>query len=233
MTALDDTADPSFGDADYQLAAYAAALRVLTAYAAIDEIDIQRELRRPRERGVVSPITKLIEQAVRIASDAIVPPGIAKAAWRKFGPEERLYLKGIETEAGGEAREGVYQELARSYGAGDHRELYASRAANAVRFKTASEFAARDLGDVGDATFRGSTLRRLLYAVYQTAVDEQQDPRAARLSLRTDIPDYWGSRLHLVELLGFLIRHTRTLPHWTEDTKAMELLQASLQHDAV
>ena len=233
MTALDDQDDPNFGDADYQLAAYAAALRVLTAYSSIDEIDIDRELRRPRERGVVSPITRLIEQAVRIASDAIVPNGIERATWRRLGPEERLYLKGIETEAGGEGREGVYQELARSYGAGPHRELYASSAANAVRFKTAGELARRDQGTVGEAGFPGSVLRRLLYAVYQTATSDDRDPRNARVSLRTDLPDYWSHRTHLIALLGFLIRHTQTLPHWANDTEAMRLLQTSLEHDGV
>lgn len=233
MTALDDAGDPNFGDADYQLAAYAAALRVLTAYASIDEIDIDRELRRPRERGVTSPITRLIEGAVRIANDAIVPRGLEQAVWRRLSPEERLYIKAIETEAGGEAREGVYQELARSYGAGPHRELYASRAANRVRFRTASEFAGRDLGSAGQPEFRGSVLRRLLYAVHGTASDEDQDPRNARLSLRTDLPDYWSQRTHLIALLRFLIRHTQTLPHWRADTEAMRLLQASLEHDAV
>lgn len=233
MTELDDRDDPNFGDADYQLAAYAAALRVLTAYSSIDEIDIDKELRRPRERGVTSPITRLIEQAVRIASDSIVPNGIERATWRRLAPEERLYLKGIETEASGEGREGVYQELARSYGAGPHRELYASTSANAARFKTASEFARRDLGETGEAGFQGSLLRRLLYAVYQTATSDDRDPRSARVSLRTDVPDYWSQRTHMIALLAFLIRHTQSLPHWSADSEAMRLLQTSLDHDAV
>ena len=113
MLALDDKEEPNFGDADYQLAAYAAALRVLTGYSAIDEIDVQKELRRPRKRGERLPLARLIAQAVRIASDYLVPHGLDRADWRKLGPEERLYLKAIQIEAGGEAREGVYQELAR------------------------------------------------------------------------------------------------------------------------
>ncbi len=233
MTDLDDQDDPNFGDADYQLAAYAAALRVLTSYSSIDEIDIDRELRRPRERGVVSPITRLIEQAVRIASDSIVPNGIDKTTCRRLAPEERLYLMGIETEASGEGREGVYQELARSYGAGPHRELYASTSANAVRFRSPVEFGRRDLGTFGEAGFSGALLRRLLYGVYQTATSDDKDPRNARVSLRTDVPDYWSHRQHMIALLGFLIRHGQTLCHWGGDVEAMRLLQASLEHDAV
>jgi hypothetical protein len=38
MMALEDQEDPNFGDTDYQLAAYAAALRVLTQYKQIEDI---------------------------------------------------------------------------------------------------------------------------------------------------------------------------------------------------
>ena len=40
MLEIDDKEDPNFGDSDYQLAAYAAALRVVTAYSAIEVIDV-------------------------------------------------------------------------------------------------------------------------------------------------------------------------------------------------
>ena len=44
MRDLDDRDAPNFSDADYQLAAYAAALRVLTRYRAIDEVNLSYEL---------------------------------------------------------------------------------------------------------------------------------------------------------------------------------------------
>ena len=50
MIALDDESDPNFGDADYQLAAYAAALRVLTERP-IEEIDPSKEILRQRKPG--------------------------------------------------------------------------------------------------------------------------------------------------------------------------------------
>jgi adenine-specific DNA methylase len=40
MLDLDDQEDPNVSDADYQLAAYAAALRVLTQYKGIEDIDV-------------------------------------------------------------------------------------------------------------------------------------------------------------------------------------------------
>lgn len=230
MRALDDDADPSFGDADYQLAAYAAALRVLTSYSSIGEIDIRRELSRTRTRGEESRITLLIKQAVDIATNAMVPRGLEPATWRRLGPDERLYLKGIEVEASGEGREGVYHELARSFGATGMRELTASARANATRFRTPSEFRARGVAPLGTAGFAGSFLRRVLKAVFETAEHEDGDPRPARQTLSVDFGvGYWQDKERMVELLQFLRRHSDRLPHWESDNVAIDALINSLQ----
>jgi hypothetical protein len=59
----DDTDDPNFADTDYQLAAYAAALRVLTKYKRIEEIDVSYELSRTKKPGEESKIEEVIEDA--------------------------------------------------------------------------------------------------------------------------------------------------------------------------
>ena len=234
MLALDPRDDPNFGDADYQLAAYAAALRVLTGYSAIGEIDVERELRRTRGRNEQSPLAQLIGQAVKIASDVLVPDGFDAAAWRKLGPEERLYLKGLEAETRGEAREGVYQELARGYGAGDYREMLASRQANATRLKTPSEFGTRNTraGAAGDG-FAGTPLRLTLYAIYATANDPERDPRQARDYLKRELPDYWSQRATILALLRYLVLRGSQLPHWAADARAAQLLLGSIESDAL
>jgi hypothetical protein len=232
MLALDDKEQPNFGDADYQLAAYAAALRVLTGYSSINQIDVQKELRWGDGQQQTGPLVQLIREAVRIASDYLVPPGLDRAAWRKLSPEERLYLKGIQVEASGEARQGVYQELARGYGAGPHKELYASRAANKVRFKTPSEFGSRDLRP-GSPGFAGSVLRQLLFAVAMVAGHSERDPRDARTYLRREMDGYWEKRQLLADLLRFLETTAERLPHWAEDVRAARLLRESLLADAL
>lgn len=233
MIDLDPKEDPNFGDADYQLAAYAAALRVITSYAAIDEIDPERELRRVRTRGEKSPFTGLIEQAVRIASDYLVPPGIERATWRRLGPEERLYLKGVSVEASGEMREGVYQEYARGYGAGDYRALLASRTANHVRLKTPSELGSRDLRQPDDNSFGGSLLRYALFGIFKTATDPERDPRNVRMFLRQELPAYWASRQTLIELLRYLATRPDGLPHWERDVRAAQLLLGAMEGDSL
>jgi len=233
MLALDAKEDPNFGDTDYQLAAYAAALRVLTGYSKIDEIDVERELRRTRAQGETSPIAQLIERAVRIASDTLVPQGLERAAWKKLYAEERLYLKGVEVEARGEMREGVYQEMARSYGAGEYRPMLASKAANQTRLKTPTEFGGRDLKQPGEAGFGASLLRQVLFAIYTTASNPDHDPRPARQYLKSELLDYWDNRQSIVELLRYLVNNTISLKHWHEDALAAQLLLGSIQNDAM
>ena len=125
MRDLDDAKDPNFGDTDYQLAAYAAALRVLTSKK-IEEIDVAYELTRTRKKGEPSPIEDLIERAVTIACDHLVPKGIDRHLWKSLSATERLYLKGLEMESHGEHRTGVYQELARGFGVEDYTHPLAS-----------------------------------------------------------------------------------------------------------
>lgn len=229
MLALDSKDDPNFGDADYQLAAYAAALRVLTGYATVEGIDVQRELGSPRGKDR-SPIAKLIDQAVRIASDSLMPRGMERTLWKASSPEERFYLKGIEVEASGEARQGVYQELARGYGAGDFRGLLASSKANATRLLAPSEFGNRDVRRIGEAGFGGTLLRHVLLAVYRTAGHPDRDPRPAREYLRQTLPDYWNSRQAAMALLKYLADTASPLTTgtWQTDTHAARLLRDSL-----
>ena len=73
MLVLEDNDDPNFSDTDYQLAAYAAALRVLTQYKNIEDFDIAYELSKSRKKGETSELERLIANAVKIASDYLAP----------------------------------------------------------------------------------------------------------------------------------------------------------------
>ena len=183
MRAIDaDAATPSFGDTDYQLAAYAAALRVLTGHELAD-FDVRAELARDRGPGEVSPVQTLIDDAVKIAADLLVPRGVDRDLWRHLGRVERFLVKGLDLERGGEARAGTYQELARGLGVTEYQFLQASGRANETRLKTPSELArtARSAAEESDgdrAAFAASLTRQVLYAVFQTA--EKGRPRRRR-----------------------------------------------------
>ncbi|MBU2055465.1 MAG: DUF1156 domain-containing protein [Proteobacteria bacterium] len=229
MLEIDDKEDPNFGDSDYQLAAYAAALRVVTAYSAIEDIDVERELRRIRKAGESSPLTDMIRSAVRIASDFLVPDGLDSGVWKRLLPEERFYIKGVEIEAHGEYRDGVYQEFARGFGIRDYRGLLGSGAANQTRLKTPDELKGRDLSGEG---FAGSLLRQILFAVYKTA--EEDDPRPGLDYLKQEIPNYWDRRQTIIALLNYLSQKPSVaMAHWKKDVEAGHLLLGAVEGDGV
>ncbi len=229
MLKLDDRDAPNFGDADYQLAAYAAALRVLTRYRGIEEIDIAHELERHRHKGEVSPLTHIISNAVRIASDYLVPRGLDRATWKRLHASERFYLKGLDLGSQGERRAGAYQELARGFGVKEYTHLLASTRANDVRLKTATELANRHLE--GDE-FGRSTLRVALFAIHEVA--REGSVQAGMQWLRTELPDYWDQRKLLIELLTFLgsLRDTHAR-EWQADAEAARVLAGALENDHV
>jgi putative DNA methylase len=219
--------DADFGDADLQLAAYAAALSVITGYERIEDIDPEYELFRERPRGERSPLALLIEGAVKIASDYLVPGSLDRAVWSRMTPDERLYLRGVHVEASGEHREGVYQEFAKALGVRGYRWLLATGAANEIRLKTPSEFGGRDLGGDG---FTGSMLRRVLFAVHVTA--RSDDTRAGLASLKTELTGYWELRVIIVGLLRYLASTPSPRDaHWVADAAAAGLLAGAVDND--
>ncbi len=232
MRAMDDVHNPNFTYTDYQLAAYAAALRVITARP-IAEIDPERELRRVRARGEQSPLTEVIESAKKLASDHLVPRGIERDDWKRLESAERFYLKGVELEAHGEKRIGSYQELAHGFGAIGYDDMMESVRANAARLKTPSDMAGRNLRTAQG--FGAAPLRDLLFAV--CIVARGDSPRDALQWLKTELTadGYREHRRRFVQFADFLaaLQHNASLGHWQADAKAAELLAGALRNDHV
>jgi adenine-specific DNA methylase len=226
MRDLDDAKDPNFGDTDYQLAAYAAALRVLTSRK-IEEIDVAYELTKVRAKGEKSPVEELIQRAVKIACDHLVPRGVDTHLWKSLSALERFYLKGLELESHGEHRVGVYQELARGFGVEEYKPLLASTKANETRLKTAVEFGNKEMGEAG---FGPTLVRHALFAVCKTM--ETENPRDGLTWLTTEVKDYASSRARILEILEFLatLRHHASLPHWHQDAEAAAILAGALRN---
>lgn len=230
MQALDDQDDPNFSDADYQLAAYAAALRVITSYKNIQDIDVQYELTKEQKRGEKSELEKIIEDAVKVAMDHLVPTGFKEQYWRTLTPEERFYLKGLEVEQHGEYRSGVYQEMARGFGLREYKYLLNAGKANQTRLKTAIEFKNKELHAAG---FGQSLCRQLLYAIYETSKDMNPADGRNWLHKNDFIADYWQSREFMLHILSFIENKCTTLSHWEKDMEALLLLKGYLENDRI
>jgi len=228
MLALDDQEDPNFADTDYQLAAYAAALRVLTGYSEIEGHDIKHELFRQRQASEKSAFEQVIDRAVEIASDHLIPKGLEQQYWKALSASERLYLKGLELEKHLEARSGAYQELAKGFGVRDYTSLFYRAQANAVRFKTGSEFKKTNLGS---GEFGSTPLRNILFAIYETV--RTDDAKQGLSWLREEVSTYWEQRKQIIAILNYLaaLAHVSHMTHWGKDADAALRLAGAVEND--
>ena len=228
MLQLDDQEDPNFGDTDYQLAAYAAALRVLTKYKSIEDIDVAYELSKVRAKGEESPIERIIADAVKTACDHLIPKGFDTFVWKTLTPDERFYLKGLDLESHQEFRTSAYMELARGFGVRDYKLLLSSGKANQTRLKNASEFAGRSLGGIG---FGASLVRHALFAIREAVA--KGEALEGRNWLKAELPNYWNQRKALIAILRYLASMELKVAYWKDDGHAAALVAGALEDDSI
>ena len=255
MQALDDVGEPNFNDADYQLAAYAAALKVLTQYGNLDGRDVEHEVFAVRTKGEKSAFQSVIERALVIACDALVPAGL-DTSWRELTLPERYYLRALDIESRGERRQGMYEELARGFGVADVKPLLKSDKANGARMHTASGFGSAGLAllegtansmDAAAALpgrrgrlaagashpFASTPLRHLLFALRDTSRGDGS-PEGARQYLRDTFGQgYWARRELFVGLLEWLsqLGNSAGMAEWAADSQAARILAGRLRND--
>jgi adenine-specific DNA methylase len=251
MQALDEDGEPNFNDSDYQLAAYAAALKVLTQYSTLDGKNVADEVFAVRSKNEKSDFEQVIERAITIACDALIPKGLNES-WRDLNLIERYYLRAVDIESRGERRKGMYEELARGFGVTDIKPLLKSDKANGTRVHTPSGFGTSLLAPIegavastdalprrGRATssgphpFAATPLRHLLFAVCETAAADN-DPNQGRQYLRDTFGQtYWGRREGMVRLLDWLaaLGNSEDTADWAKDSEAARILAGRLRND--
>lgn len=252
MQALDEGGEPNFNDADYQLAAYAAALKVLTQYGTLDGKDVEHEVFAVRGKNEKSDFQIVIERALGIACDTLVPRGLDNA-WRELSLVERYYLRALDIESRGERRKGMYEELARGFGVTDIKPLLKSDKANGARMFTPSGLEASLLGPIqsaqadtatlparrgragtsGPHPFAATPLRHLMFAIRETAVADNS-PEPGRQYLRDTFGQgYWGRREGFVFLLEWLaaLGNAQGMNEWIGDSQAARILAGRLRND--
>jgi putative DNA methylase len=251
MQSLDEGSEPNFNDADYQLAAYAAALKVLTQYGNLDGKDVEHEVFAVREKNQKSDFEIVIERALGIACDTLIPRGLDNS-WRDLSLVERYYLRALDIESRGERRQGMYEELARGFGVTDIKPLLKNDKANGARMYTPSGLASTLLGTATGAQssdlqlarrgragssvvhpFASSALRHLMFAVYETAAADNS-PEPGRQYLRDTFGQaYWTKRESFVALLEWLsaLGNTEDMNEWADDSEASRILAGRLRND--
>ena len=183
---------------------------------------------KDRNSGEKSEIEEIIDSAVVVACDYLVPTGFDQNHWRMLSNDERFYIKGLEIQSHGEYRNGVFQELARGFGIKQYNQFLKTEKANETRLMTASEFSARGLHDEG---FGRTLLRNVLFALHE--VGKEDNPIGGRNWLHNELPDYWGVRDRILVLLKYLLKTCNLIGHWTDDVQSAKLLTGYIENDHI
>lgn len=218
----DKHGEPVFNDSDMQMAGYAAALKVLTAYTHIGGEDVTTFALRPRTRGEVTVVDEIVQQAAEAANSLLVPEGLSAENWAKLTGIERFILRMMDMETTGAAKLDNYQNFAKAFRVVDYARVMGSMAANQARLKRVVEFASRELTE---STEIGATrLGRLIIGLQQMLAETE--PQVIVSQLQSEMADFLEARPLLADLLGFI---ERKAPE-TEVRAAAEVLGARLKN---
>ncbi len=191
---------PVFNDSDLQMAGYAAALKVLTAYTQIGGEDITTFAMRPRRRGEVTVVDEIVQQAAEAANSLLVPEGISSDTWHKLNGIQRFYLRMMDMESTGASKLDNYQNFAKAFRVSEYHKLMADMTANKARLKHVTDFASRDLTE---STKLGRTwLGRLIIGLQQLLAETE--PQVVIGQLQTELPDFTEARPLLIDMLSFM-----------------------------
>jgi putative DNA methylase len=215
------TAETLYTDGDLTLAAYAAALQVVTSYSTIDRQPLDRDLYRTLGKGERTMIRDLVDYAAQVANGLLIPEGFLRDAWRDLDPASRFYVRMLDLEAKGSPKVADFQNFAKSFAFAAYADLMASTAANAASLAGAADLKGRMLDGNGFAT---TLLRQVLFAIWKTM--ERGDPKTGVMVLRAEYAsDYWARRQKLIGLAAYVAAKTaRTRPE--ESAAAHELAEA-------
>jgi putative DNA methylase len=222
-------AEGLYSDADLQMAGYAAALKVLTAYSRIDGKDMVNEAESPRRKGEKTFVDDLVEFAVQTAVQFLVPVGFEKEEWQKLQAVERFYLKMAEMEHQGAKTLDNYQNFAKAFKVRQFDQLMSDYSkANAARLKLSTEFKGAMMS--GEREIAGTPLRALLYALHE--VSREVEMNDVLWHLMENCPNYQFNKSMLAKMADYLaekregLKSTRTFKPDVEASCARILAEA-------
>jgi putative DNA methylase len=215
-----------FNDADLQMAGFAAALRVLTGYTHIDGQDMTAEAMRPRMAGEPSLADRIIEHAVSIANEYLVPEGLEAKMWDRLSGTERFYLRMLDVEESGAKKLDTYQNFAKAFKVADFATLMASQRPNGARLNSAAEY---KKAEFSGSEFASSTLRAVLFALYE--LQEEVEPDEVMSHLRDNVTDYLRKRDVIAALTRYLDQKlARARP---EEAEAARVLTGLVKNERI
>jgi putative DNA methylase len=195
--------EPVFNDSDLQMGGYAAALKVLTAYTHIGGDDVRSFALRPRQRGEVTVVDDIVQQAAEAANNLLVPQGLNIESWAKLSGIQRFYLRMMDMETTGASKLDNYQNFAKAFRVQDYGRVMGNITANKARLKHVPEFTSRDLTE--STEIGGTWLGRLIIGMQQLM--GETEPQTVISQLQAEMPDFIEIRPVLIDVLAFFERN--------------------------
>lgn len=204
-----EQAEGLYTDADLQMAGYAAALKVLTAYSVIDGKNMVTESEQPRKKGVKTFVDELIDFAVQTAVQFLVPVGFEKDEWQKqITAVERFYLKMVEMENQGLKSLDNYQNFAKAFKVHHFDQLLSDDTkANAARLMLGVEMKSSLMS--GNAEIANTPLRALFYALFEIQKGVEVDDVLSHLT--ENAPNYFATKKLLAKIADYIAEKRETL----------------------
>lgn len=213
-----------FEDADLQMAGYAAALRVLTRYAKIDGTDMTKEALRPRRQGDRNLVGEIIDFAVQVANEHMVPEHMTPKLWEGMTGAERFYFKMMDIETTSLRKLDNYQNFAKAFRVSDYGTLMGSVEPNKARLKTAKEF--RKVGfEIPE--FGPSATRAALFAIFELENDAEGDE--VLLHLKDLLPSYHNKRDDLAAIADYIARKREAVDE--TESRAARILHGLIRNE--
>ena len=213
-----------FEDADLQMAGYAAAVRVLTAYARIDGTDMTREALRPRRKNEKSLVSEIMAFAVQVANEHLVPEGMDARVWERLSGSERFYLKMLDIETTGAKKLDNYQNFAKAFRVPDYAGLMHHLKPNDARLRNAVQF---KKGGFDDSEFGRSPTRAMLFALYE--LQSEVDADAVMGHLRDLVEGYVQQRESLIAVTAYVALKRQRLDEG--EAKAARILHGLIRNE--
>ncbi len=198
----DKMGEPVFNDSDLQMAGYAAALKVLTAYTHIGGEDVTSFALRPRVRGEVTVVDEIVQQAAEAANSLLVPDGLSSDTWQKLTGIQRFYLRMMDIETTGASKLDNYQNFAKAFRVEDYTRVMGNMTANKAQLKRITKFVSRDLTE--STELGASWFGHLIISLQQLIAETE--PQVIISQLQADLPDFMEIRPLLIDMLGFIER---------------------------
>jgi putative DNA methylase len=241
-----DLAKCGYTDTDYILAAQAAAVEVITGFAAIDGTDLEEELRKPNSERQNSVLKQFMATAKETATDFLVPSLLDRIIkdnhysqestvfWRGLTQEEKFLFKSLEMESQDVCKIGVFQDLGRSYGLPNYESLILTARANACRTRLPEELPRanalkfKEIPPDERDLFEHSITRHIYQALKYIREGANME-RAARHVV--DCTDFWREKNGKIKIiLDFLHKATQNIPAWEDYRNDLSSLKLNLEH---